>query len=115
MSDDHKKEEAILFFLNKYGILVEFGDDSYTSYKKTVKVQPRDTFKQWKQKVFNNPDAEIAIFGASSPANNTLFSNIVSRCSAEDFYDILHGYREKLNSENEVQMNEALKKLKKKR
>ena len=111
MSSKDRKEEAILFFLKKYGILIEFGDDSFLNYKKKVGIEEEDTFKKWKEKVFGNPDAMITVFGGFKPSNNTRFSNIKRRSAAKNLSKVLGKYKSRLKSETKDKIRKEIDKI----
>lgn len=111
MSPKDRKEEAILFFLKKYGILIEFGDDSFLNYKKKVRIDEEDTFKKWKEKVFGNPNAIITVFGESRPSNNTRFSNIKRKYAARNLSKVLGKYKSRLKSETNDKIRKKIDKI----
>jgi hypothetical protein len=55
------KEEAILFFLLKYGILITFEDQSYSNYNRKIISEEAVTFRDWKENLFNDPNVSICI------------------------------------------------------
>ena len=111
MSPKNKKEEAILFFLKKYGILLEFEDDSFLKYKKRVAIEEEDTFKKWKEKVLGNPDAMITVFGGFKPSNNTRFSNIKRNYAARNLSKVLGKYKSHLKSETKDKIRKEIDKI----
>jgi hypothetical protein len=111
MSLRKQKEEAILFFLKKYGILIDFEDDSYLSFKKRVSLDKDATFKVWKDKTFDNPNAEIVVFGRHFPANNSKFSNLKKNNDAKNLLNVLGFYENALKSESKEYIESEKKKL----
>lgn len=78
------KDVVVRSILEKFDILVSIEDDSYKAYSKNASVRDRMTFKSWKEEVFGNSGADIYIYGAFDPANQTLFSTVQRDCSAKD-------------------------------
>ncbi len=107
MSNKEKLNEAMSFFLNKYGFLLNFHDDSYKKFKKRISHDESDTFKKWKEKTFGNGDAKITLLGEIELANNTKFKNIKSYYKAATFISLMKKFE--LDIELDCQEKEVKK------
>lgn len=111
MPKNNEKEAAILYFMNEYGILIDFEDESYLNYDTDAKFDSKCTFGQWKKAVFGNSSAQITVYSADSPDNRTQFKNVLSVCSADVFEELLKSYKSKVRKKNKKQLDGKLEKI----